>query len=237
MILCDHLLHEDTIFTLIYDTQPHPHISFPRQPHRIPHCILTEILFFYPQQNQPFQPNQRHFEDGISLPISVIDYFKIKVMGIKIATADDLDWVNEQYTKADFVHSTLENETIAIVLHNDCYAGVGRLVHLNAEEAEMGGIYILEEFRGRSLANELVGYLVGEVKKKGLKHVYCLPFEELQMFYEKFGFKQCDDEVEPINPHVLKKFHWCQQNYEKKVLLLKLQDLIVLEGGVEKLAP
>lgn len=197
--------------------------------------FLPAILEFLQQTTSDQQPHR--FLKKFSFSTHVVDYFKINPMGIKIATAQDLDWVNEQYTKADFVHSTLKNETIAIVTHNDCYAGVGRIVYLNDEEAEMGGIYILEEFRGHSLANELVGYLVEEVKKKGLKQVYCLPFEELQMFYEKFGFKQCDVEMTPINDDVLKKFHWCQHNYEKKVLLLKLQNLSVLDGSGERLLP
>ncbi|MFB7156376.1 GNAT family N-acetyltransferase [Lysinibacillus sp. NPDC056232] len=38
--------------------------------------------------------------------------------------------------------------------------------HLSAEEeAEIGGICIMDEFRGLSLANELVDYLVKEAKK------------------------------------------------------------------------
>ncbi|WP_025699105.1 GNAT family N-acetyltransferase [Paenibacillus forsythiae] len=141
-------------------------------------------------------------------------------MGIKIATNDDLQWVNEQYEQVGFVPSNLENETIAIVVHNDKYAGVGRIVYLNEEEAEIGGIYILDEFRGLSLAKELVGYLVSRAEQSGLRAVYCLPFEELRAFYEKFGFKEIDDEDQPINSLILKKHQWCKEKYEKRVLLL-----------------
>jgi len=124
--------------------------------------------------------------------------------------------------KNDFVPSTLENEIIAILTYKDSFTGVGRIVYLNEEEAEIGGIYILDEFRGLSLANELVRYLVEEAKKRGLKEVYCLPFEELKHFYEKFGFKTFDVESTLINEKVLKKFNWCLDHYEKNVLLLKL---------------
>lgn len=143
-------------------------------------------------------------------------------MGIKLATKNELQWVNEQYQKIGFVPSNLENETIAIVTYMDKYAGVGRIVFLNEEEAEIGGIYILDEFRELSLANELVDYLVKETKKHNLKEVYCLPFEELKHFYGRFGFEEFDYEGKQINNRILKKFQWCLDNYEKKVLLLKL---------------
>jgi len=143
-------------------------------------------------------------------------------MGIKLATKNELQWVNEQYREIGFLPSHLENETIAIVTYNDKYAGLGRIVYLNEEEAEIGGIYILDEFRGLSLANELVGYLVKETELKNIKEVYCLPFEELKSFYEKFGFKVFNYESNQMNDHILKKYQWCLDNYEKKVLLLKL---------------
>ncbi|MFT9819111.1 GNAT family N-acetyltransferase [Lysinibacillus sp. NPDC056185] len=143
-------------------------------------------------------------------------------MGIKLATKNELQWVNEQYQKIGFVPSNLERETIAIVTYKDKYAGVGRIVYLNGEEAEIGGICILDEFRGLSLANELVDYLVKEAKKSNLKEIYCLPFEELKCFYGKFGFEEFDYEGKQINNHILKKYQWCLDNYEKKVLLLKL---------------
>lgn len=143
-------------------------------------------------------------------------------VGIQLATKHEIQWVNEQYQKIGFVPSNLERETVAIVTDKDKYAGVGRIVYLNEEEAEIGGIYILDAFRGRSLANELVDYLVKEVKKRNLKEVYCLPFEELKPFYEKFGFAECDYEEKQINKRILKKYQWCLDNYEKQVLLLKL---------------
>ncbi|MCU4422496.1 MULTISPECIES: GNAT family N-acetyltransferase [Acinetobacter] len=80
----------------------------------------------------------------------------------------------------------------------------------------MGGIYILDEFRGLSLANELVGYLVETAKKKNLKEVYCLPFEELRNFYAKFDFHEFEYEDSQVNAKVLEKFKWCLGNYEKQ---------------------
>ena len=58
-------------------------------------------------------------------------------MGIRVVTEKELHWVNEQYQKIDFVPSTLENEIIAIVTYQDRFAGIGRMVYLNEEEAEI----------------------------------------------------------------------------------------------------
>ncbi|MET3544880.1 hypothetical protein ABID47_001474 [Paenibacillus favisporus] len=83
-------------------------------------------------------------------------------MGIRLATKNELQWINKQYQKIGFMPSNLENEKIAIVTHQDEFAGVGRIVYLNAEEAEIGGIYILDEFRGLSLANESTKHNIKE---------------------------------------------------------------------------
>lgn len=142
-------------------------------------------------------------------------------MAIQLATANDLEWVNAQYQKIDFVPSSLDNEIIAIVTHNDKLAGVGRIVYLNKQEVEIGGIYILDEFRGLSLANELVSYLVDLAQQKYLKAIYCLPFENLKNFYQKFGFYEFEHHANLVNEKILKKHQWCLENYDKKVLLLK----------------
>ena len=145
-------------------------------------------------------------------------------MVIHLATATDLSWVNAQYQAIDFVPSHLDNEIIAIVMHNESYAGVGRIVYLNDHDVEIGGIYILEQFRGLSLAHQLVDYLVETVRNKALKNVYCLPFAELRNFYTKFGFKEVCAQDQTINAKILKKHQWCLQNYDKSVLLLKLAE-------------
>lgn len=143
-------------------------------------------------------------------------------MGIQIATKQDMPWVNEQYEKAGFVPSQYDLEHIAIVTYNDQHAGVGRLVILSEDEAEIGGIYILEEFRGLALAHQVVDYLVQEARDRQLRQVYCLPFEELLPFYEKFGFKPASNHPNSIHPAIAKKHQWCLDNYDKNVLLLAL---------------
>jgi N-acetylglutamate synthase-like GNAT family acetyltransferase len=143
-------------------------------------------------------------------------------MSIIIATQDELTWINEQYKKIGFVPSNIENETIAIISYKGQYAGVGRLVYLNEEEAELGGIYILNAFRGLLLAYELVDYLVKEARNSRLKELYCIPFEELQNFYSKFGFQEFDHDSKSINNHIVRKYQWCLEHYEKKCCCLNI---------------
>ncbi|MBY0160864.1 GNAT family N-acetyltransferase [Paenibacillus lautus] len=143
-------------------------------------------------------------------------------MSIKRVTPTELVWVNQQYERIGFQPSTLDHEVIAIVMSQDHFAGVGRLVKLNEHEAELGGIYILDKFRGQSLAHEVVSFLVEESKRLGLKTVYCIPFEELQHFYKKFGFHEFDVSAPAVDSKILTKYHWCLETYDKNVLLLKL---------------
>ncbi|ADY22104.1 acetyltransferase, GNAT family protein [Bacillus thuringiensis serovar finitimus YBT-020] len=77
-------------------------------------------------------------------------------MSIQLATSNDLEWINKQYDSIGFVRSDLNREKVAIITYNNEYAGVGRLVQIDEDTLEMGGIYILPQFRGLHLAGELV---------------------------------------------------------------------------------
>lgn len=86
----------------------------------------------------------------------------------------------------------------------------------------MGGIFILPKFRGLQLAGQLVSFLVQTAKKLQILNVYCLPFEELENFYKKYGYTEVDTTKEVVPPIILKKYNWCLENYDKHVLLFKL---------------
>ena len=133
-------------------------------------------------------------------------------MAIQLATANDLEWINAQYQKIDFVPSSLDNEIIAIVTYNDELAGLFTSMMMKSKLGEFIYWMSLEDY----LANELVGYLVETAKKKNLKEVYCLPFEELRNFYAKFDFHEFEYEDSQVNAKVLEKFKWCLGNYEKQ---------------------
>ena len=136
-------------------------------------------------------------------------------MSIQLATSNDLKWINSQYDSIGFVRSDLKRDKVAIITYNNEYAGVGRLV-------QMGGIFILPQFRGLQLAGELVSFLVETAKKSQIQNVYCLPFEELENFYKKYGYTEVDTTTEAVHPIILKKYNWCLENYDKHVLLFKL---------------
>ena len=103
-------------------------------------------------------------------------------MSIQMATSNDLEWINNQYDSIGFVRSDLKRDKVAIITYNNEYAGVGRLVQIDEDTLEMGGIYILPQFRGLQLAGDLVSFLVETAKKLQVPNVYCLPFEELKTF-------------------------------------------------------
>ncbi|MEG0328131.1 MAG: GNAT family N-acetyltransferase [Erysipelothrix sp.] len=137
------------------------------------------------------------------------------------ASLEDLTWVNDQYENIGFAKSNFENEFITIVEHEGYYAGLGRLVKLRNNEVELGGIYILDDFRGLSLARKLVEGLIATAQKEGFRTIYCLPFKNLQNFYGSFGFNEIET-FDNVNYSILKKHAWCNETYEEKVLLMKI---------------
>ncbi|MGE6541381.1 GNAT family N-acetyltransferase [Bacillus luti] len=143
-------------------------------------------------------------------------------MNIHLATSIDLEWINTQYDSIGFLPSDLKIDRVAIISYDNEYAGIGRLVQIDEDTIEMGGIFILPQFRGLQLAGELVLFLVETVKKLQVQNVYCLPFEELENFYKKYGYTEVDTTKEVVHPIILKKYNWCLDNYDKHVLLFKL---------------
>ncbi|MED1410583.1 MULTISPECIES: GNAT family N-acetyltransferase [Bacillus] len=143
-------------------------------------------------------------------------------MGIQLATSNDLEWINIQYESIGFVPSDLKRDKVAIITYNDEYAGIGRLVQIDEDTIELGGIFILPKFRRMQLAGELVSFLVQMAKKLHTQYVYCLPFKKLENFYKKYGFTEVDTTKEVVHPIILKKYNWCLETYDKHVLLFKL---------------
>lgn len=146
-------------------------------------------------------------------------------MSIQLATSNDLEWINNQYDSIGFVRSDLKSDKVAIITYNNEYAGVGRLVQIDEDTIEMGGIFILPKFRGLQLAKKLVSFLVQTAKALEIQNVFCIPFEELESFYKTYGFIDVDMTKEVVHPIILKKYNWCLENYDKHVLLFKLRVL------------
>lgn len=142
---------------------------------------------------------------------------------IKKATEEEVNWVNNKYDEIQFQHSDLKNEMVVIATVDGQKAGIGRLVKINDETAELGGMYVFESFRGLGVASEIVKFLL---KNKGqYKRIFCLPFENLKDFYGKYGFKIVKRK-DNVPEKILEKHAWCNKTYDKKVLLLSFEEAL-----------
>ena len=94
--------------------------------------------------------------------------------------------INERSKEIGFVTSNL----VAVAEHQGSRAAFGRLVPVNADCAESGGIYVLPEFRGLGIGKEIVSYLL----RQGMtyKKIFCLPFAHVEQLYVGLGFRRCD---------------------------------------------
>lgn len=135
------------------------------------------------------------------------------------AKKNDIDWVNTKYQEVDFVSSNYDNEHIVIAEVNHEKAGLGRLVKIDDNNIELGGIYVFPEYRGLGVAERIVSSLCNENPFNEVM-VWCLPFEKLLPFYSKFGFKSSETVEAP--KAIAKKLNWCNSGdtYAQHVLLL-----------------
>ena len=139
---------------------------------------------------------------------------------VRFAERSELKWINECYDKVDFVQSKFDNEIIAIAEFDGEKAGVGRLVKIDDQTFELGGIYVSESFRNKGIAKKLVIFLLDYVMPS--KTVYCIPFEHLAPFYKKCGFTDCYN-LDLVPKEVVKKYFWCKEKYSQPTSLLVLK--------------
>jgi predicted GNAT family N-acyltransferase len=136
---------------------------------------------------------------------------------IRQARKEEIAWINARYSEVDFLPSDFDNEFIAVAEVDSKRAGLGRLVKIDGESFELGGMLVFDEFRGSGTARRIVEFLLDHSKGK---RVFCIPFEHLFEFYNSAGFVKCDD-FYSVPEEVLKKFRWCQRTYEHGVFLLE----------------
>ncbi|CAL2090795.1 GNAT family N-acetyltransferase [Tenacibaculum sp. 190524A02b] len=138
---------------------------------------------------------------------------------VREAYIEELNWINKMYNEANFVSSDFNCEFIVIAEIANEKAGLGRLVKIDENNVELGGIYVLPDYRGKGVAGKVVDYLCKNNPYQNAT-IWCLPFENLLSFYEKFGFSK---EIEVVIPYKIEnKYNWCniEANYTEKVLLL-----------------
>lgn len=136
---------------------------------------------------------------------------------IRKALEGELAWVNARYAEVRFVPSNIQNELIAIAEVDSQKAGMGRLVKINDDCFELGGMLVLESFRGLGLAKHIVEFLLAQTSGK---QIFCIPFAHLFELYHGAGFNRCED-LDSVPKLILEKYQWCQQYYEQDVLLLQ----------------
>ena len=136
-------------------------------------------------------------------------------MHIRKLHASELTWANERYSEINFIQSS-ESDYIAIAEVNGVKAGLGRVSTVDDNNGELGGMYVLPEFRGRAVAGRIVEFLLLNC---GHSSLYCIPFSHLENFYTQFGFLPADQTL-AVPDAVADKFHWCQKTYDSPVTLL-----------------
>lgn len=132
---------------------------------------------------------------------------------------NEIDFVNERYKEIHFKLSDPDHEYIVIAEYNGTKAGQGRLVKLNEQEAELGGMYVYPQFRGKGIAEQIVSHLL--IEGKNFHRIYCLPFEHLEKFYKGFGFTDC---TASVHKDIQAKYEWCLKEYPAKTLLLDIKN-------------
>lgn len=128
-----------------------------------------------------------------------------------------MEQINSRYEEIDFKLSNFDNEYIVFAIHDGKFAGQGRLVRLNSDEGELGGIYVYPDFRKLGVAEKIVQHLIDH---STYKRLYCLPFEHLAHFYKTFGFTEAKEEV---NQEMKEKAEWCLTQYKTFVPILEIK--------------
>lgn len=123
------------------------------------------------------------------------------------------------------MESDLNSQIVLILEVNGISAGLGRIIFIEKNVAELGGIYVFPEFRSNGLARIIVNHLIYETNEG--TDLYCLPFYYLQHFYNEHGFITIINESKVLK-EIYIKYVWCNKTYESEVLLLKRESNICL---------
>jgi GNAT superfamily N-acetyltransferase len=139
------------------------------------------------------------------------------VLELRTARPEETGWINEQYAKVHFIPSDPARDQVVVAELGGERAGIGRLVDAGEGAYELGGMYVLDAFRGAGVARAIVDELI---RRAGGRDVYCIPFADLEAFYASAGFAR----VEPagIPRKVQEKLDWCAREIDRAVILMKL---------------
>lgn len=131
---------------------------------------------------------------------------------IRAARTDEADWVNERYAEVRFIPSDLSKDLVLIAEIARQPAGLGRLVPVDDDTAELGGMLVFDAFRGKGVARALIDALIAA----STKTIYCIPFAKLEALYAAAGFTRTEEAPAAVRS----KYEWCQRTYDQPVLLM-----------------
>jgi N-acetylglutamate synthase-like GNAT family acetyltransferase len=136
-------------------------------------------------------------------------------MEIRLLRPDELAWANDRYRAIDFKESSLQ-DLVAVAEIDNRKVGLGRIVPVGSGIGELGGMHVLPDYQGKSIAAHIVSFLSG---LKDFSSLYCIPFAHLAHFYRRHGFVEiaCSGDVPRL---VADKFQWCGQHYPEPVVLM-----------------
>lgn len=136
---------------------------------------------------------------------------------IRTAMRSEIEWINKCYDEVAFSHSNFDREVIAVAEVEGLKAGLGRIVTIDDDHLELGGIYVFENFRNQGIARDIVTFLLEHSNTS--QTIYCIAVTHLLSFYKKFGFELCID-LESVHKKIYEKNTWCQENYPIPTKLL-----------------
>ena len=135
---------------------------------------------------------------------------------LRSARPEETGWINEQYAAAGFLPSDARDEIVVAEL-DGVRAGIGRLVAAGEHACELGGMYVLDAFRGAGIARAIVE----ELKRRAAgRDVYCIPFADLEAFYASTGFRRIA--ADGVPEKIEEKLAWCAREIDRDVILMKL---------------
>ena len=141
---------------------------------------------------------------------------------IRSAKEEEMDWVNGEYKKIHFPLSNFESELIVIAEVAGEKAGMGRLITIDEQHGEIGGMYVLQKYRNQGIAKEILQFLLS--KCGTFEKVFLFSYERSHRYYRKFGFKLTPMADFPKIPErILTKLKWCNDEYDEKVVLQELE--------------
>lgn len=136
------------------------------------------------------------------------------VIAIRAAGPDEAMWVNERYAEVRFIPSDVTRELVLIAELDGRPAGLGRLIPVDEESFELGGMLVFDGFRGRGVARALIDALIAAA---GEQAIYCIPFAKLEGLYAAAGFEKANDAPAKVR----EKFAWCERTYDEPVILMR----------------